>query len=108
MNLFELEEGFIIYHCSVFDNSQLFRRYKNKLQILCMKDDWIDYPVVDLRWAFTEIPDQRNKCPRCSRSMVVVKNAYVFMGTFYTGLFCKPCNITTEGADVPKLSIGES
>lgn len=107
MNLFNMEAGFV-YFCSAFNESQLFRLERKMLQIFTGAE-WSDYAVVDLRWTFEELPDQRNKCPQCHRSMVVVKNAYVFMGTFYTGLFCKPCNITIEGADVPKLSItGES
>lgn len=106
MNLFNMEKG-IIYHCLAFEESRLFRREGNMLQILNV-ELWTDYPVVDLRWRFKELPDQRDKCPICYRSMVEVKNAYMFLGKFYTGLFCKPCNITIEGADVPKLSIGES
>lgn len=102
--LFSLEEG-ILYYCSAFDQSQIFRLHDKRLQILT-NESFVDYPVIDLRWFYEELPDQRNKCPTCHRSMVVVKNGYMFLNRFYTGLYCRPCNITIEGPDVPKLAIG--
>lgn len=104
--LFDLEED-ILYYCSAFDQSQIFRMKDKKLQILNV-ETFTDYPVVDLRWFYEELPDQRNKCPQCQRSMITVKNCYVFLGSWYSGLFCKNCNITTEGPDVPKLMVGAS
>ena len=105
-SIFDLEEGFV-YYCSAFEQNHIFQIKDKRLQIL-NGEKWSDYPVIDLRWFYEELPDQRNKCPKCQRSMSVVKNGYVFLGKFYTGLYCKHCNITTEGPDVPRLSIGVS
>jgi len=104
MNLFQMEEGFL-YFCSAFNESRVFRLHRGMLQIL-NAEAFEDHPVADLRWVYVELPNQRNKCPCCQRSMEVVPNGYMFLNRFYTGLYCKPCNITTAGEDVPRLAIG--
>jgi hypothetical protein len=105
ISLWELEDG-IIYTCTAYDQDQLFKRNGPKLQILRIEngtEKWYDLNSVDLRWLYVELPDQRNKCPKCQRSMKTKKNALIFMNKFYDGLYCKSCNILVEGPDVPKL-----
>ena len=107
ISLWELEED-IIYTCTAYDPDQLFKRSGPKLQILRIEngaEKWYDLHSVDLRWLYVELPDQRNKCEKCQRSMIEKKNAFVFMNKFYSGLYCKHCNILTEGPDVPRLDL---
>jgi hypothetical protein len=107
ISLWELEEG-IIYTSTAHDSDQLFRRKDHKLQVLRIEnglEKWYDIHSVDLRWFYVELPDQRNKCPKCQRSMITKKNAFIFLSKFYDGLYCRHCNILNEGPDVPKLDL---
>jgi hypothetical protein len=102
MNIFQLEDGFY-YHCSAFDGSQIFT-IKDKMLYILHNEKLEQYPIVNLNWFYVELPDQRNKCPQCHRSMEIKPNTMMFANKFYSGLYCKNCKIITEGPDCPKIT----
>lgn len=104
LTIFELEEG-INYYCSFYGESVIARRENNKL-MFSYGTKWDECAHIIQSWRFTEIDGQRNLCPTCKISMVLVPNVFhVERSQWYSGYRCPQCKSLYENKNDPHPKI---